>query len=329
MDSRGIITTVAGTGRSRGPSADGTPRGAYGGDGGPAIKADLDLPNGMTFDSDGNLWFADSGANRIRKIDARGVITTVAGSGRTGFSGDGGPALNAAFQFPFDIKFNPAGELFIADCYNNRIRKIDRRGVITTVVGSGKWGFSGDGGPALKATLRFPDGIAFDRQNRLLVCDEANHRIRRVDSHGVISTVAGSGPADPKAGAWAGDGGPATSARLNYPSGVVADAQGDLFISDLANHRVRKVNPRGVISTLAGNGGERLWRLFHGYGDNGPPLHASLAYPRGLALMSSGDLLVADGGNDRVRLLTHAAPPQPAPPPAHDAHSRPLPEPLH
>lgn len=305
---KGIITTVAGTGHVV-STVRGIPYGGWKGDGGPAIRADLNNPNGLAVDAKGDLYLADSGNNRIRKVSPTGIITTVAGTGAYGYSGDGGPALKAKLAFPFDVKLDRGGSLYIADTGNMRIRKVDSQGIITTYAGNGTYGFSGDGGPAVRAQFRRTDCLAFDPHGNLLVCDEENHRIRKVDSQGIVTTVAGSGPVGQYDGGYGGDGGPALQARLNSPSGVACDAAGNLFLSDRANHRVRKVDTQGRIFPVAGNGGGQWWRVFHGYGDNGSPLNASLAYPRGLAVDAQGDLYVADSGNDRVRKIPGAGAP--------------------
>ena len=279
----GIITTVAGDGAS-----------GFSRDGGPAISASLSDARGVAVDASGNLFIADTGNNRVRRVDAStGIITTVAGDGTAGFSGDGGPATSASLRFPAGTAVDPSGNLFIADGLNNRIRRVDAAtGTITTVAGNGAFGFSGDGGPATDASLRFPRGVAVDASGNLLIADASNHRIRRVDaSTGVITTVAGDGGSG-----FSGDGGPATSASLNLPAGVAVDALGNLFIADTSNHRVRRVDAStGVITTVAGDG-------LRGFsGDGGPATSASLRDPFGVAVDGSGNLVIADFFNHRVR----------------------------
>ena len=228
VDGAGILTTVAGTG-ARG----------FSGDGGPATDAALNSTNGVAVDGAGNLFIADSGNNRIRKVDGAGIITTVAGGGGRGFSGDGGPATAAALRFPLGVAVDGAGNLFIADSSNNRIRKVDGAGIITTVAGTGAFGFSGDGGPATDAALGFPEGVAVDGAGNLFIANASSRRIRKVDGAGTITTVAGTG-----AFGFSGDGGPATAAALASPIGVAVDGAGNLFIADEDNRRIRAV--RGI-----------------------------------------------------------------------------------
>ena len=181
VDASGTITTVAGTGEL-----------GFSGDGGPATSARLSRPNDVAVDGAGNLFIADSGNNRIRKVDATGTISTVAGTGRTG-GGDGGPAVQAQLHGPSGVAVDGAGNVFIADRYNYRIRKVDSAGVITTVAGTGVRGSSGDGGPATSARLSGAEGVAVDGAGNVYIADEGNDRIRKVDSAGVITTVAGTG----------------------------------------------------------------------------------------------------------------------------------------
>ena len=233
------IITVAGSG------ATGFGEGGFSGDGGAATDARLNEPHGIALDGSGNLYISDRFNHRIRKVDASGTITTVAGSGATGsgeggFSGDGGAATDARLNLPRGIALDGSGNLYIADTKNHRIRKVDASGTITTVAGSDDTGvfggFSGDGGPATDAQLAFPHGIALDDSGNLYIADTNNLRIRKVDASGVITTVAGNGKS-----AFSGDGSPATGVSLNFPTAVVADASGNLFIADTGNHRIRKV----------------------------------------------------------------------------------------
>ena len=210
VDPAGTISTVAGTGVGGGFG--------FSGDGGPATGAQLNAPFGVFVDAAGNLFIADVGNHRIRKVDPAGTISTVAGTGVggfSGFSGDGGPATEAQLHFPAGVFVDAAGNLFIADASNHRIRKMDPAGTISTVAGTGVEGFSGDGGPATEAQLHFPAGVFVDAAGNLFIADASNHRIRKVDPAGTISTVAGTGTAG-----FSGDGGPATGAQLNGPSGV-------------------------------------------------------------------------------------------------------------
>ncbi|MGO9095116.1 MAG: BACON domain-containing protein, partial [Bryobacteraceae bacterium] len=280
--SGGTITTFAGGGN----------QGL--GDGGPATSASLSLPAGVAVDSAGNVYIADSYNNRIRKVSG-GTITTVAGNGAYGFSGDGGPATSASLFYPFGVTVDSAGNLFIFDTFNQRIRKVSA-GTIATVAGNGLAGYSGDGGPATRASLNlaggsFNGGVGVDSAGNLYIADTFNQRIRKV-SAGTISTVAGNGN-----GGFAGDGGPAANASLFGPSGVAVDSVGNLYIADASNNRIRKLSG-GTIATVAGNG-------IQGFsGDGGPATSASLYTPSGVAVDSAGDLFIADSGNSRIRKVS-------------------------
>jgi len=229
VDINGIITTVAGSG----PIPTQWPYdGGYSGDGGPATEALLNQPTGVAVDASGNLYIADANNNRIRRVDINGIITTVAGSGPTGwqnggYSGDGGSAIGARLSYPTGVAVDVAGNLYIADTNNNRIRKVDASGIITTVAGNGTAGSNGDGGPATEAQLNWPRGVAVDVPGNLYIADCRNHRIRKVGASGIITTVAGNGTAGSN-----GDGGPATQAQLNWPVGVATDASGSFYVSD-------------------------------------------------------------------------------------------------
>ena len=277
----GIITTYAGGGTS----------GL--GDGGPATSAQLNLPSSVAVDAAGNLFIADPDYNRIRKVTAAGIISTVAGNGIPGFSGDGGVATSAQLFGPYAVAVDMSGNLFIADRYNYRIRKVTPGGVISTVAGNGAQGFSGDGGPAISAQLFSPYAVAVDAAGNLFIADAGNNRIRKVTAAGIISTVAGNGT-----GGYRGDGGPATSAELYYPSSVAVDAAGNLFIADRDNNRIRKVTTAGIISSVAGNGTQGF------SGDGGPATAAQLNLPMCVAVDSMGNLFIADAYNSRIRKVT-------------------------
>ena len=283
VDTNGMITTVAGVGPSGG-------LGSYSGDGGAATNASLDYPYGVAVDASGNLFIADLYNNRIRKVDPNGMITTVAGNGTNGYSGDGGAATNASLYYPYGIAVDASGNLFIADYNNNRIRKVNPNGIITTVAGNGSLGYSSDGGAATNASLNWPSGVAVDASGNLFIADTGNNRIRKVDPTGMITTVAGNGSSG-----YSGDGGLATNASLVFPSGVAVDASGNLFIVDSDNNRIRKVNPNGIIMTVAGNGSRAY------SGDNGAAINASLNSPFGVGLDASGNLFIADTDDNRIR----------------------------
>ena len=229
-------------------------------------------------DSAGNLYIADSGNNRIRKVST-GVITTVAGNGNRA-SGRQRPGHQRSVNRSSGRRRGRCRELYIADTGNHRIRKVSN-GVITTVAGNGTAGFSGDNGPATSAQLNHPLGVAVDSAGNLYIADYWNNRIRKV-SNGVITTVAGNGNAG-----FSGDNGPATSAQLNYPTGVAVDSAGNLYIADSHNNRIRKVS-NGMITTVAGNGTSGF------SGDNGPATSAQLYAPEGVAVDAAGNLYIAD-----------------------------------
>lgn len=260
------------------------------GDGGIAIRAALYYPSGVAVDSFGNLFIADTANNRIRKVNTYGIITTVAGTNGSGFSGDGGIATIARLNSPAGVAMDVSGVLFIADSGNNRIRKVDTDGMITTVAGTNNAGYSGDGGPATNADLFTPSGVAVDASGNLFIADSQNNRIRKVDTGGIITTVAGTNSLG-----FSGDGGPAMTARLNSPSSVAVDASGNLFIADYGNNRIRKVNTNGVITTVAGTNSSGF------SGDGGTATIARLNSPSCVAVDVFGNLFIADYGNIRIR----------------------------
>ena len=285
----GIITTVAGCG--------GLP-GCLNGDGGKATRANLSRPSALALDAAGNLFITDQLFGRIRRVDAAsGIITTVAGSYGSGFSGDGGPATDATLFQPSEIALDAGGNLFIADTNNQRIRRVDATtGIITTIAGSGSESFGGDGGPATDAGLNSPNGVALDAAGNLFIADSDNVRIRRVDAEsGIITTVAGNGSV-----IFSGDGGPATSAGMST-DGVALDAAGNFFIADSRANRIRRVDAAtGIITTVAGNG------IYEFSGDRGPATSAGLRNPRGIALDANGNLYIADRLNRRIRRVDAA-----------------------
>lgn len=221
-----------------------------GGDGGPATSAQLQNPLGMDIGPNGDLYIADTFGYRIRRVaHDTGIITTIAGTGQGGFSGDGESALQAALDRPYDVGFDSSGNLYVADTFNHRIRRIDRAtGVTTTVAGNGIATFAGDGKLATQASLHRPTAIAFDSDGRLYIADSQNNRVRVVGPNGIIETLAGNGE-----NGYSGDGGPATDAALTYPIGVALDPDGHVFMSDLHSGRIRRVDRQtGVITTVAG-----------------------------------------------------------------------------
>jgi sugar lactone lactonase YvrE len=260
-----------------------------------ATTVPLIRPSAITYDSQGNLYFAETANHTIRKVDSAGYITTIAGTGTEGFSGDGGLATQAQLDSPQGLALGTTNHLYIGDTHNNRIRCLDLvTGIITTIAGSDA-GFSGDGGAALAARLNRPTAIAADSDNTLYIADSSNHRIRRVTSDGVITTIAGNGVEG-----FSGDGGPATSATLDSPGGLAVDADKNLYVADTRNNRIRKVSAKtGVISTIAGTGS--LGNL----GDGTLATGAAFALPHGLTIDSTG-LYIVDTANHRIRRIDQA-----------------------
>jgi hypothetical protein len=243
-----IITTVAGN------DYHGLP--GYSGDGGAAVNASLAYPFGVATDASGNLYIADTGNNRIRKVNTNGVITTVAGNGTNAYFGDGGAATNASLNGPRYVILDTATNLYISDSSDNCIRKVSAQGIITTIAGGGS---GGDGVEATNASLWLPGGLALDPAGNLYIADQYDERIRKVGTNGIITTVAGNGlhyfgPEPAGEGLYTGDGGPATNAELNWPMSVCLDVGGNLYIADHYNQVIRRVDTNGIITTVVGNG---------------------------------------------------------------------------
>ncbi len=277
----GVITTIAGNGTA-----------GFSGDNGPALKAAFNFPAGLCLDQAGNLYVADRNNHRVRRIDTLGIVTTVAGTGTPDWGGDGGPAVEAHLNYPSDLICDGKGNLYISDRSNNRIRKVDARGTISTVVGLGLPEFGGDFGPATDAFLKYPFGIDLDQKGNLYIADRGNNRIRKVDTQGIITTVAGDGTHF-----FAGDYGPATRASLAYPTDVVVDDRGTLYIADRNNNRIRKVDPLGILTTVMGIG------KYEYNGDNEIASETTLHLPFALALSPDGKLIIVDRNHFRVRSM--------------------------
>lgn len=280
------ITTVAGKGSFGG---------SVSGDGGPATAAGLHLSQGVAVGRDGSLYIAETSQNRIRRVGSNGIITTFAGGNGTGFSGDDGPARKAQLQIPSAVAVGPDDSLYVADTFNRRVRKVGPDGIITTVAGKqGGGGFSGDGGPAKDAVLNRPSGVAIGPDGSVYIADTGHNVIRRVGLDGIITTIAGKR----SGGLFSGDGGPAKDATLNLTlhSGIAVALDGTLFIADTGNHRIRKVRPDGIITTVAGSSNQGGFD-----GDGGPATSAKLSQPLGVTVGPDGSLYIADTGSHHIR----------------------------
>jgi DNA-binding beta-propeller fold protein YncE len=335
------VTTIAGTGVA-----------GFSGDGGPGTSGQVNNPYGLVTGPDGALYFCEIGNHRVRRLDLKKhTLSTVAGNGRKGYAGDGGPALEATLNEPYEIRFDKAGNMFFVEMQNHIVRRVDARTKrISTVAGTGAPGFSGDGGPAAKAQFKQPHSIAFDPQGKLLVCDIGNNRIRRIDlKTGTIDTYAGTGEKKPtpdaadlagaplngpraldldpkgnlylalregnavyridsKAGkiyhlagtgekGYTGDGGPARQAKLSGPKGISWSGDGGVYIADTESHTIRRIDLRsGVITTVLGTGQR-------GDGPEPDPLKCKLSRPHGIFVDRKGMIYVGDSESHRIRLL--------------------------
>jgi sugar lactone lactonase YvrE len=281
-----IITTIAGTGTA-----------GFNGDGGPATAADVNHPEGVAVDRSGNVYFAERDNYRVRRISAAtGVISTIAGTGISGFSGDGGAATSAQLSEPFGVAVDGSGNIYIVDTGNNRIRKITAAtGFISTIAGSDTATFSGDGGLATAARIDIPLGLALDGSGNIYLSEPFENRIRKITAAtGFISTIAGNGTYG-----FSGDGAAATAAELHEPDDVAVDGSGNVYIGDHSNQRIRKITAStGVISTIAGTG-------VGGFsGDGEAAKAAQLNFPEGVAVDALGNVYIADSYNERIRKIT-------------------------
>ncbi|HZT32261.1 MAG TPA: SMP-30/gluconolactonase/LRE family protein [Bryobacteraceae bacterium] len=283
------IVTIAGTGVP-----------GFSGDGGPATQAQVNNPYGITMGPDGSLYFCDIDNHRVRRLDLKThILSTVAGSGQKGYAGMGGPALAAALEQPYEVRFDKAGNLFFVDMPNHAVMRVDAKTkIITTIAGTGKPGFSGDGGPATQAQLRQPHSIALDGRGGLLICDIGNHRIRRVDlSSGIITTFAGTGERKPTP-----DGAPLAGTPLNGPRAISADPQGNLYLVLREGNAVYRIDQRaGRIEHVAGTGEKGHT------GDGGPARLAKLNGPKGIAWAPDNSLYIADTESHTIRRIDLAS----------------------
>jgi streptogramin lyase len=278
------IETIAGTGKQ-----------GFSGDGGPAVQAELNNPFGIVRGPDGAFYYCEYTGQRIRRIGKDGIITTIAGSGQEGFTGDGGPALKATFNKPHELRFDAAGDLYIVDMVNHAVRKIDMKtGILTTIAGTGQPGYSGDGGPAVKAQFKQPHSIQFGPEGDLYICDIGNHVIRRLDMKtGTISTFAGTG----KAGDTP-DGSPITGTPLKGPRSLDFDQEGNLWLATREGNQVFKFDLKaGKIHHIAGTGKGG----FTGHG--GPALEATLSGPKGISVDAAGNVWLADCESHSIRMI--------------------------
>lgn len=283
VNCQGTIATVAGNGSA-----------GYSGDGGLAYLAQLSAPFGLAVAPDGTYFIAENQNYCVRKVDPDGKISTYAGTTVKGYSGDGGPAIEAELSTVNDIALDGLGRLLIADFQNSAVRSVDTQGIISTVAGNRTTGYSGDGGPATEAALNRPNFIAVFPDNSFLISDPYNYRVRYVNSAGQIQTVAGDGTSE-----YGGDNQPAVEAGLWFPSGLALDPSGSFFIGVLGAHSIRRVTD-GIMYTAAGAGYKGY------YGDGGPATAALLNNPNGICFDRNGDMFFADRGNHRVRRVSTA-----------------------
>ncbi len=273
------ITTFAGNGTA-----------GYVADGVEATATEINSPWGVAVDAAGNVYIGDSPNNRIRKVNTAGIISTIAGNGTAGFAGDGGQATDAMISNPSGVAVDAAGNIYIADNGNARIRKVSALGIITTIAGNGTPGYTGDGGAATSASITPPDGVAVDPTGNVYI--SSHWSVRRINTAGIISRFAGNG-----AFGYSGDGGPATNASVGESSDIETDRYGNVYFTDFLNHCARKVNASGIISTIAGNGTPGFW------GDGGAATASMLDFPVGIDVDDAGNVYIGDRDNERLRMI--------------------------
>lgn len=286
IEPSGLAKVIAGTGQATGPNGLASSRL-------PALDVTFASPESIVLDKDGNLFLADSLNHAILKIDHDGYLTRFAGNGQLGFSGDGTQATRASLALPYDVRVDSKGNVYIADVYNHRIRKVDLNGMISTVAGTGVAGYSGDGGPAVNAQLNMPYGIILDKDDNLLIADSDNNVVRKIGSDGIIRTIAGTGQRG-----YEGDGGPALAAKFDSPQGFAFDKEGRLYINDEHNNAIRVMELDGTIRTLVGVKGPGF------SGDGGPAIAAQIADPESLWVRKDGSLLISARDNARLRIVS-------------------------
>jgi len=283
-----VATVYAGTGRED-----------YNGENIAATAVNMSKIPGAVIDADGNLIYADAGNNRIRKIAADGKVITIAGTGKTGYTPDGAKATEAAIAQPSGLAIDKEGNIYFSEYLNACVRKINKDGTLTTVAGTATAGYLGNTGPATRAQLQGPLGIAFDKAGNLYIADADNNCVRKVDKAGIITLYAGNAKGHGTGlGGYSGDGGKATAAQLNQPGSLAFDAEGNLFIADCFNHCIRKVTAGGIITTIAGTGKAGFC------GEGNIARKAMLNFPDGLATGKDGSVYVSDHGNNRIRIIT-------------------------